>query len=306
VSVALPAGIILRPASPLYQSLAGLAGGARLVFFAGLPGTGKSLLIHQLAHLAHARGRAIHLLQWDTARPVFERSGAGRRYPQVDGVTHGIIRVAAGRWARDAVAGWHRDHPGDDHLLIGETPFVGHRFVELARRGDDAAEELLGDPSSLFVIPVPSVQVRRHLEGERDQRARRPLHVREREDAPPQVLRDLWRQIVLVGRALGAADAATDAAADAAPDAAADAAPAYSPELYRRVYLHVLAHRRAQVMAVDEILPTASFSAYAFTVPSRDVLPEPDDTRRWILAAEEAYPDPTMLQEEIERWYVSP
>lgn len=290
MSVTQPAGIILRPASPLHRSLADLAGVARLVFFAGLPGTGKSLLIHQLAHLAHARGRTIHLLQWDTARPVFEGSAAGRRYPQVDGVTHGIIRIAAGQWARDAVARWHRDHPGDDHLLIGETPFVGHRFVELARRGDDAAEEVLCGPTTLFVIPVPSPLVRQHLEGERDQRSRRPLHEREREDAPPQVLRDLWRQIVLVGRALGAADAA----------------PGYDPELYQRVYLHVLARRRVQVMAVDEILPTASFSAYAFAVPSRDLLPGEDDARRWIRAAEEAYPEPTMLQEEIERWYVSP
>ena len=43
--------------SPLFAVLAVLARDARLVFFAGLPGTGKSLLIHQLAHLAHARER---------------------------------------------------------------------------------------------------------------------------------------------------------------------------------------------------------------------------------------------------------
>ncbi|PWU23936.1 MAG: hypothetical protein C5B48_07755, partial [Candidatus Rokuibacteriota bacterium] len=48
----------------------------RLVFFAGLPGTGKSLLVQQLAHVAGAAGRRIHLLQWDVARPVFEASPA--------------------------------------------------------------------------------------------------------------------------------------------------------------------------------------------------------------------------------------
>ena len=68
----------------------------RVIFFAGLPGTGKSLLVHQLVHLASGAGRQVHLLQWDVARPVFEASPAGRRYPLADGVTHPVIRRAAG------------------------------------------------------------------------------------------------------------------------------------------------------------------------------------------------------------------
>lgn len=172
--------VVLRPESELHHALRDLARQARLVFFAGLPGTGKSLLIHQLAHLAHAGGRTIHLLQWDVVRPVFETSDAGRRYPQVDGVTHGMIRMAAGRWARDAVRRWHQEHPQSLHLLIGETPFVGHRLIELARPADDAAEPLLTRAETRFVIAVPSREVRQHLEAERERRAARPLHDRER------------------------------------------------------------------------------------------------------------------------------
>jgi hypothetical protein len=284
--------MILDPGSALYRSLVGLLEEGRLVFFAGLPGTGKSLLIHQLAHLAHARGRTIHLLQWDTARPVFERSEAGGRYPQVDGVTHGMIRVAAGRWARQAVGGWDQEHPSAEHLLIGETPFVGHRFVELAQPADDTVEPVLRARSTRFVIPVPSREVRRHLEAERDRRAQRPLHEREREDAPPQVLRDLWRQILTVGHELGVPGAAPGPTA-------------YDPQVYQRVYLHILARRYAEVLALDQILPTTSFSAYAFDVPCRDVLPSGDDVRRWIRATEAAFPDPETLRREIERWYVS-
>jgi hypothetical protein len=284
--------MILDPGSPLYTSLVGLQDGGRLVVFAGLPGTGKSLLIHQLAHLAHARGRTIHLVQWDTARPIFERSEAGLRYPQLDGVTHGMIRIAAGRWARAEITRWHRAHSGPGHLLIGEAPFVGHRFVELARPDDDAAETLLTAGSTRFVIPVPSREVRVHLEAERDRRAQRPLHDREREDAPPQVLRDLWRQILTVGHELGVPGAAPDRIA-------------YDPEVYQRVYQHILARRHARVLALDEILPTASFSAYAFDVPCRDVLPSGDDAGRWIRAAEKAFSDPEMLRREIERWYTS-
>ena len=157
------------------------------MFFAGLPGTGKSLLSHQLTHLAHALGRTVHMLQWDMARPVFEASAAGQRYPVVHGVTHGVIRKAAGLWARRAVVQWHQRYPEAGHMLIGETPFVGHRFIELARQHADAAEPLL--QMACFVVPVPSRAVRDFLEAERQRRSVTPLHQQEREDAPPQVLR---------------------------------------------------------------------------------------------------------------------
>jgi hypothetical protein len=194
--------LLLDPGSSLHAALSALAAQARAVFLAGLPGTGKSLLIHQLAQLAHARGRAVSLLQWDVARPVVEESEAARAFPARGGVTHGVVRVAVGRWARGAIARWRQAHHGDAALLIGETPLVGHRLVELVRPADDAAEPILSAADARFVIPVPSREVRRHLEGERERRAARPLHPREREDAPPHVLRDLWREIARVGAAL--------------------------------------------------------------------------------------------------------
>jgi hypothetical protein len=144
-----------------------------MAFVAGLPGTGKSLLIHQLAHLAVEAGRAVHLLQWDVARPIIEASAEGRRYPVVDGVTDPVVRRAVGLWARRAVVGWDRQHAGAEHLLIGEAPLVGHRLVELARREDDAAEPLLGGAACRFLIAVPSVEVRQFVEAERERRGPR-------------------------------------------------------------------------------------------------------------------------------------
>src|SRR5262245_25100887 len=211
--------MLIAESSPLFAALDTLARDARLVFFAGLPGTGKSLLIRELAHLAHARGRRIHLLQWDVARPVFEASEAGRRYPLDRGVTHGVIRLAVGRWARAAVARWdaaHRRAP--EHLLIGETPFIGHRLVELARPASDEAELVLTAPPTTFVVPVPSRALREHLEAERERRAREPVHPREREDAPPEVLRALWRDL-----------------------AGADVP--YDPTVYQSMYERLLRHR---------------------------------------------------------------
>src|SRR5262249_62354910 len=90
--------LVVHADRPLAQRLEALAA-ARMVFFSGLPGTGKSLLVHQLAHLAAQVGRRVHLLQWDVARPAFEASPAGQRYPLAGGVTHALIRKAAGLWA---------------------------------------------------------------------------------------------------------------------------------------------------------------------------------------------------------------
>jgi hypothetical protein len=287
--------LLLEPGSPLHAALAALATDARLVFVAGLPGTGKSLLIHQLAHLAHEQGRAVSLLQWDVARPVLEESPAARAYPAQRGVTHGIVRVAVGRWAREAVARWGARHAGSAALLIGETPLAGHRLVELVRPMADAAELLLTDPRTRFVIPVPSRELRRHLEAERGRRAARPLHPREREDAPPEVLRDLWRQLARDAAALGLA---------AAPGG--DGEIPYDPALYIAVYRRVLCRRHVDIVPMDTILPAASVSPYDLAVSVDDLRPAPDEVAGLVAAAARDWADPAALQDALDHWYATP
>lgn len=282
--------MLIAEDSPLFAPLAALARDARLVFFAGLPGTGKSLLIRELAHLAHARGRRIQLLQWDVARPAFEASEAGRRYPQVDGITHGLIRLAVGRWARVAVARWYALHASAEHLLIGETPFIGHRFIDLARPERDDAESVLAAPSTRFVIPVPSRELRVHLEAERARRASAPVHRREREDAPPHVLRTLWTEVAAAAAALGLVDAASPAGG------------AYDPDVYRRVYERLLTHRHVEAIAVDTRLPVDGVSAYDVRVPAPDLLPTPVETARFIGDVEASHPQAGGVQTEVDGW----
>ena len=269
--------------------------GQRMVFFAGLPGTGKSLLVHQLAHLAGGAGRSVHLLQWDVARPVFEATAAGRRYPLADGVTHSVIRRAAGLWARRALVARNGRYPETRHLLVGETPFVGNRFVELARRLDDGAESLLSAPSCRFAIAVPSVEVRRFLEAQRERRATRPLHSREGEDAPPSVLRDLWRELAEVAGRLGLDGPGGQGRADApAP---------YDPIVYRRVYEQLLRHRNVEVLSLDTILPTEALSVYDFAVTPQDLVPTESEAEEAIRGVERRYPDATRFEAEIARWW---
>src|SRR5436190_1842193 len=197
--VSLPEGVLLSEGSPLLAALSALARDARCVFFAGLPGTGKSLLI------------------------------------------------------------------------------------------DHAAEPLLASPATRFVIPVPSPSLRRHLEAERARRASAPVHAREREDAPPDVLRGVWRELVGVARALGISDAADDAA--------------YDPAIYRSLYERLLTHRHAQALAIDERLPAGGVSAYEFRIPTADLVPSDADVARFIAEAEKRYPDPAALGREIEGWF---
>jgi hypothetical protein len=281
---------------PLRDALAPLVSRARLVFLSGLPGTGKSLLIRVLAELAHEAGRSVSLLQWDVARPVVEGHAAAAAYPARDGVTHGVVRLAVGRWARGAVARWHARHAGSTALLLGEAPLAGHRLVELARPADDEAEPLLAAETARFVVPVPSVAVRAHLEAERGRRAANPLHPREREDAPPAVLQELWRQLAQVGAALGLAPAL-----HAAPP------PPYDPALYAAVYRHVLRRRHADVLPIGQILPDAATrSPYDLGVPVEDVRPEPEEVPALIAAAAREAGSPAALEAVLARWYVTP
>ena len=259
-----------------------------------MPGTGKSLLLHQLAHLAHAAGRTVHLLQWDTARPCFEASPAGGRYPVVDGVTQPVIRKAVGLWVRRAVLEWARGHGAGEHLLLGETPLVGNRFIELARPHDDATEALLAGEATRFVIPVPSVEVRRLVEAERARRAARPLHEREREDAPPAVLQAVWRELAGVAAALSLA-----------PPPSPGAEVPYDPAVYQRVYEHLLRRRAVESLPVDTSFPTAGLSVYDLAIPRREVLPSPGEATSAIEEVEQRYPDLRVLEREIERWYVA-
>ncbi len=277
----------------LAEQLTSLSG-RRMVFLPGLPGTGKSLLVHQLAHLGARAGRHVHLLQWDIARPVFEASLAGRRYPLTNGVTHAMVRRAAGLWVRHALADWNDRHPGPKHFLIGETPFIGNRFVELARRLDDGAEALLTSPSCRFVIAVPSAEVRRFLEAERERRAENPLHPREREDAPPHVLRDLWRDLFQVGQRLGLVSR---------DNPAGEGPPPYDPAVYRRVYEALLRHRNVEVVSLGVILPTRGLSVYDYAVAPLDLVPTAADADRFIRAAEKRHPDRAALEREVASWW---
>lgn len=275
---------------PLYQQLNRLAETQRIVLFAGPPGMGKSLLLQQTGLMAHLHGRQVHQLQWDVTRMAFETDSVLARYPEIDGVTHAVIRKAVGLWARSGVEAWHRHHAGNEHILIGEVPLVGNRLIELVQKRKDRAEALLTSTDATFAIPVPSVEIRNLIEAARAKSIANPKNEREEKDAPPNVLRDNWLELFAVGKQLGLIDPSI-------------AEPIYDPEVYASTYSSFLIHRHTEIVALDQRLDTANHSVYDVDFEPRELAANPADAEAFVAQVERDYPDLDQLQHEIDLWY---
>jgi hypothetical protein len=282
-----PAELILRPGSALLEDLSRAARDDRCVFLAGLPGVGKTLLVQQLAVLADRLGRKVHLLQWDVARLAFETPALLSRYPEVDGVTHAALRKAVGVWVREAIQHWDLSYPDASHLLIGETPLIGNRLIELVRVQDDPAERIMQSARIEFLVPAPSERVREAIKTARAREMERPAHERETANAPVGLLQAQWSQVLQAASALEIAP----------PQLPAD----YEPALYAAVYTRILRHRRHHVLSIDEVLVPRG-SAYALDVPIQSELrPGADDVNAALSVVEDWPPD--RLATAVERWY---
>ncbi len=280
--------IILKPDSKIYRTFQNLIADADRVFFAGLPGVGKSLMLQQLTLMAKEVGRSVHLIQWDTARPAFEISEVMQKYPEVDGVTHAMVRKAVGMWARQGVEDWDNAHDKPAHMLIGEVPLVGNRLMELAIPHDDKIEKMLKNTRTQFVIPAPSKAVRNVIEANREKTIVEPRHEKETKDAPPNVLRTLWHDLYQLAGELGL----TTVEAEKVP---------YSSEIYTAVYQHLLQHRHVQVLDIDDILKPSG-SAYDFASKIPELTASPQQVTE-ILTQLEANFTIEQVEEEVNNWY---
>lgn len=284
--------IILPSDSNIYKTFQRIAAEQRLVFLAGLPGTGKSLLIQQLVLLAQQAGRTVHLLQWDVTRAAFETAVNLHTYPEINGVTHPAIRKAVGLWARTAVHHWHQSHD-QTHLLIGEVPLIGNRLTELTQPLNDAAEPLLSDPSCCFIIPTPSKAVRQVIEDARARSIARPRHEKEARDAQPNVLQMLWQEVAAIGQQLQLIQKSdflekSDFSA-------------YDPGVYTAVYQHLLQHRHHQTLPIDTVL-TPNGSAYALPLNGSELAATPAEVAAIMQQIETEFTGDA-LETAVANWY---
>lgn len=282
--------MVLRPGSALYREVEYLALNARIAVLCGIPGTGKSLMLGQLARLAHAVGRPVHLLQWDVARLAFETPWALERFPEVDGVTHPLIRRCCGLWARKAVYEWRQRHEGDDCVLIIESPLVGARFIELALPLKTVTEPSFTAPDTDFVVVVPSIRVRREIERARRRTFAAPGHAAERADAAPDVMSGLWKEVLGAASELGIGRARSRR---------------YAPQVYWRVFRHALRHRRVQMLKVDELLATGGRSVHELGFWAKRLRPESSDAETILREIYERVPDHDELARQTAQWYLT-
>ena len=278
--------------APHLVRLRSFASGHRMVFVAGLPGVGKSLLLRALADEAHRLGRRVHVLQWDVARKPFDAPALLSRYPEADGITHAVLRKAAGLWARDAVSRWAAENDDSGGILVGETPLIGHRFVELARPASDEAEAVLNSEQTVFLVPVPTLAVRRAIEDARAATTERPRHERERADAIPGVLRGLWAELF---------SAAQRKAVEQGKPTPVDVG--YDPELYAAVFSAALAQRNWEALTVDVVLPPSTRSVYSVEAPTADLAPTETEAEEYVARVEREYPDIAALERETAAWW---
>lgn len=281
--------IILQLDSIIYTLFTDLIKDADRVFFAGLPGVGKSLMLQQLTLMAQEAGRNVTLIQWDTTRPVFETSELLGKYPEIDGVTHAMIRKAVGMWARQGVKEWDETHEKPAQMLIGEVPLVGNRLMELAKPYDDDVELILKDERTQFVIPVPSKSVRDVIEANREKTIVDPRHEKETKDAPPNVLRALWHDLYQLAGELGLTDVQADRVA-------------YSPEIYSAVYGHLLQHRNVHILDVDEVLKPAG-SAYDFETKIPELSASPAQVTEIMTKLETEF-SLEQIEDDVNNWYL--
>ena len=233
--------IILPPTSPVYKAFSE-ATNKRMVFFTGLSGVGKSLYIQQFSKMAELAGRKVHLLQWDVTREAFQNEQNLAKYPEIDGVTHSVIRKAVGLWTRKGIEQWHQQYPAAEHLLIGELPLIGNRLIEVVQQLPDPAEELLASDQTHFFLPVPSQTVRDHIVSCRTESINHPAHEREAADAPPSVVESMWQQIRQIAIDLEKVSPASSTHYDA--------------NVYKAGYEYLLQHRHSTTLDINDILDT--------------------------------------------------
>ncbi len=279
--------LVIPIRSELHAELQDLAQNRRMVFVTGLPGVGKSLMIQQLALIAAAEGRTPHLLQYTIAREPFETNAILNKYPEVDGFTDPAIRKAVGQWARDAIVAWDAKYPEDEHLLIGEVPLIGNRFIELVEKGEDSAEILLSRNTTEFVVPVPSWEVREVIEQRRAETIASPQHEREKLDAPPNVLRALWREVNILARQIRLTKAHEDTK--------------YNPYIYGGVYEALLQYRQSRLLLIEQVLRPAQ-SVYETGVMASHLQASPDEVRDHIGRIESTF-TPDTLTTAVENWH---
>ncbi|MCB9008899.1 MAG: hypothetical protein H6656_16310 [Ardenticatenaceae bacterium] len=191
-----------------------------------------------------------------------------------------------GLWARQAVR-LARGASAPNQLLIGELPLIGNRLIELVEPANDAAEPLLTSEQTLFVVPVPSWEVREVIETTRARTVAEPQNEQEKLDAPPNVLQFMWQEVNRLARNIGLTKASPQTP--------------YNPYIYGGVFEALLQHRPAKLLLIDEVL-RPSRSVYDLDVLSGILQPTAAEANQTMAQVESQY-SYEELSELVQNWH---
>lgn len=278
--------LVIAIDSNIQTAFEDLASSKRMVFMTGLLGTGKSMLIQQLALIANKEGRKVHTLQYDLARKAFETKTNLAKYPEIDGVTDPAIRKAVGLWVRQAVLNWEAAHPEPEHMLIAELPLIGNRLIELVQPEEDALEPILQQEEHLFLIPIPSWEIRDVIENNRGAPLTTAKQNPKERDAAQNVLYGLWQEINALARQIGLTKTKPDTA--------------YNPYIYGGVYEALLRHRNHQNILIENVLEPESLAEESDLVLTR-LQATPNEVNEHIKLVEKMSRDDLLNQ--VKNWH---
>ena len=279
--------LVIPISSNLYKVIKEIVQSKRMIFVTGIPGVGKSLLIQQMALIANEAGQKVHLLRYNFARQPFETEVNITKYPEIDGVTDPALRKAVGLWARQAVQTWQETHPEPNQMLIGELPLIGSRLIELVEPMEDAVEPLLNSEQTLFVVPVPSWEVREVIEKRRKRTLADPQNEQEKLDAPPNVLQAMWQEVNGLARQIGLTKASPQTP--------------YNPYIYGGVFEALLQHRPTKLLLIDQVL-RPSRSVYELEVLVGTLQPTADEANQTMAQVESSYTRDE-LADLVQNWH---
>lgn len=272
------------------KTLADAAQNCRMVFFTGLPASGKSFLMREQVSMAVAAGRRVQIIRWDAGLAAFESDTILARYPDVGDGSHPVIRKAAGLWARQALARWLSEHRDPAEMLIGEAPIIGSRYSEFVQVIPDVAEPALASNTTAFFYPVPTGEVREKLEAIRKATFANPKHPDEAKDAPPEIMNLAWRLTCEKAVELGLVKERNIGNRFG-----------YDETTYQRFFDHLLRHRNARAIYIDTLY-SDSGSAHDLEGSISELIATPGEMAKAIAEVELSM-SPKEIAREVENWY---
>ncbi len=279
---------IIPQSSPVYTKLNDLSKDCKIVIFSGLPGTGKSLYINEFFDLAISNKRNVTVIQWDKARKAFELPEIMERFPMGDGVIHNGVKLIAGEFIKYSVGSWIGNAAENDLLLI-EAPLVGHRFIELMEQGDveSEVEQALSAGSCKVIVPIPSKEIRRKIEEERERQV--DENAKEWIGAKPSVMRKLWILVYNIAIEMGMDLEINDQAE-------------YDPKVIEFVFNKISKHRSFIALNIDEVFEVPEQSeAELHRLDS--IIAEPEMALKLFKKVITLYPTDESIDAYVASWY---